>query len=92
MDVIFPQCVEVIFPQCVEGASTLIVLVEKQDHPVQFVTPMGQNSPTELCTGSTISEEYLPASVPDQSVMFVPRIVAVLHGQLGRAAFVGGSM
>lgn len=84
--------VDMIFHRCVEGASTLIVLLEEQDHPMQFVTPMAQNSPTELCAGSTISEEYLPASVPDQAVTFVPHTIAGLHSHLGRAAFVGGCM
>lgn len=62
-------CVDVIFCQCMEGASTLIVLLEKQGHPVQFVTPMAQNSPTELCAVSTISKRVstcLPTRpVPD---------------------------
>lgn len=57
---------------------------------MQFVMPMAQNSPTELSAGSTILEEYPPASVPDQAVMFVPRTIAVLRSHLDRAAFVGG--
>ena len=85
-------CVDVIFRRCVEGASTLIVLLEEQDHPMQFVTPMARNSPTELCAGSTILEEYLPASVPDQLVMFVPHTIAVLRSHLGRASFGAGCM
>lgn len=75
-----------------ESASILIVLLEEEDHPMQFVTPMSQNSPTELCVGPTILEEYLPAPVRDQSVIFVPYTIAVLHSCLSRAAFVGGCM
>lgn len=85
-------CMDVIFHQFVEAASTLTVSLEKQDHPMQFVTPMAQNSPTALCAGSTISEEHLPVSTADQSVIFVPHSIAVLHSHLGRAAFVGGCM
>lgn len=85
-------CTDVIFHQCVEGASTLIVVLEEQDHPMQFITPMAQNSFPELYAGSTILEGYLPASIPDQSVMFVPHTIAVLRSHLGRAAFVGGCM
>lgn len=59
-------CAYVIFHRCVEGASTLIVVLEEQDHPMQFITPMAQNSFPELYAGSTILEEYLPACIPDQ--------------------------
>lgn len=58
---------------------------------MQFVTAVVQNSPAELWLWQDPQHwrSYLPASVPDQSVVFVPHTIAVLHSHLGRAAFVG---